>query len=130
MIDIREGELPLEELVRGARKGEVGAVVTFLGIVRDDGIQGMEVEAYTEAALEEIGRIKEEALERFEVSSVDVVHRVGRLSVGQDLALIVCAAPHRQAAFQACSYVLEELKARVPIWKKEITGEGERWVKP
>jgi len=130
IVDAREGELPLGELIRGAISQEVGAVVTFLGVVRDDGIERMEVEAYREGALEELDRIKEEALKRFDISSVDVVHRVGRLSVGQDLALIVCAAPHRQAAFEACSYVLEELKTRVPIWKKEITREGDRWVRP
>ncbi len=128
MIHIGAEEIPLEEMLSQARRPEVGAVVTFLGIVRDDGIQGMEVEAYREMALAELDKIREEALDRFDIRSVDIVHRVGRLSIGDDLVAIVCAAPHRQAAFDGCSFVIEELKRRSAIWKKELSAKGDRWV--
>ena len=128
MIEIAEDEFSIEEMVQRARRIDAGAVVSFLGTVRDDGIRGMEVEVYREAALEELERIRDEAMESFDLISVDVVHRTGRLLVGDPIVLIVCAAGHREAAFKGCEYVLEELKRRAPIWKKEISDRGERWV--
>jgi molybdopterin synthase catalytic subunit len=132
MIEISEEDFSIEEMVEKAKRRDTGAVVSFLGTVRDnhkDGcLLGMEVEAYREAALEELERIRKEALERFDLKSVDVVHRVGSLSVGDNIVIIVCSAPHRTAAFLGCEYVLEELKRRVSIWKKEIGEEEDRWV--
>ena len=128
MIEIRESDFSLDELIRRAKKKEVGAVVTFLGVVRDDGIESMELEAYEEAAVPELLRIEEEAMKRFSLQSLDIIHRVGSLSVGDNIVVIVCAASHRKDAFEGCRYAIEELKARVPIWKKEITREGTRWV--
>lgn len=120
---------PWEMLCRSI-KPDSGAVVAFIGVVRaDPGVRGLEVEAYDEAALEELRRIKEEAIARFGVSSVDVVHRKGRLSLGEVIVVVVCASSHRKEAFQACEYVIDELKRRVPMWKKELTEEGERWVR-
>lgn len=128
MIEITEDDFSIEEVVTRARRPEAGAVVTFLGTVRDDGITGMEVEAYREVALEELEKIREEAMEMFNLFSVDVIHRVGDLSVGEDIVLIVCTAAHRRAAFQGCEQVIDEIKRRAPIWKKEIRREGGRWV--
>jgi molybdopterin synthase catalytic subunit len=128
MIEIREADFSLDELVRRAKKKDVGAVVTFLGVVRDDGIESMELEAYEEAAVPELLKIEEEAMRRFSLQSLDIIHRVGSLSVGDDIVVIVCAASHRKEAFEGCRYAIEELKARVPIWKKEVTKEGVRWV--
>ncbi|HII06548.1 MAG TPA: molybdenum cofactor biosynthesis protein MoaE [Methanotrichaceae archaeon] len=128
MIEISESEFSIEEVVAKAKRPDAGAVVTFLGTVRDDEIQGMEVEAYREVALEELEKIRKEAMERFDLKSVDVIHRIGSLSVGDDIVLIVCTAAHRSAAFQGCEHVLEEIKRRAPFWKKEIRAGGERWV--
>ena len=129
MIEITENDFSIDEIVRNAKRPDVGAVVTFLGIVRDDGISKLELEAYREAAVSELEGIRDEAVSRFDLKSVDIIHRIGSLDVGEDIALIVCSAGHRKEAFEGCSYILEELKARVPIWKKEIGSEGERWVK-
>jgi molybdopterin synthase catalytic subunit len=128
LIEIIEDDFSIEEVVARAKRPDAGAVVTFLGTVRDDGISGMEVEAYREVALEELEKIREVAMERFDLKSVDVIHRVGTLSVGDEIVLIVCTAAHRSAAFRGCEHVIDEIKRRVPIWKKEIRAEGERWV--
>lgn len=103
-------------------------MVTFLGTVRDDGVERLELEAFREAALPELMRIRDEASTRFNLLSVQIVHRTGSLSVGEDIVAIVCSAGHREEAFLGCRYIIEELKARVPIWKKEIGKSGERWV--
>jgi molybdopterin synthase catalytic subunit len=128
MIEITEEDFSVEEWVRKAKRPDVGAIVTFLGTVRDDGISKMELEAYREAALPELERIRGEAMDKFSLKSADILHRVGSLSVGDNIALIVVSAGHRKEAFEGCSYILEELKKRAPIWKKEHSNEGERWV--
>lgn len=128
MIEITEGDFSLEEMVNRAKRPDVGAIVTFLGTVRDDGIEKMELEAYREAALPELERIRDEATAKFDLMSVDIIHRVGSLAVGDNIALIVVSAGHRKEAFEGCSYILEELKKRAPIWKKEIRKDGDKWV--
>jgi len=128
MIDITEGDFSIQELVEMARRPDAGAVVVFLGTVRDDGVQRLEVESFREAALLELERIREEAVSRFGLLSADLVHRVGSLSTGENMVLIAVSAPHREEAFKGCRYILEQLKKRVPVWKKEIGKEGSRWV--
>jgi molybdopterin synthase catalytic subunit len=128
LIEITEDDFRPEEIIERAKCSAAGAVVTFLGTVRDDGIREMVVEAYPEAALAELERIRDEAASRFGLTSVYIVHRTGRLAVGDNIVLIVVSAAHRQEAFGGCSYILEELKSRVPIWKKEISDEGQRWI--
>ena len=128
MIEITEEEISLERMVQRARSREVGAVVSFLGTVRDDGIERMEVEAFRDAALSELEAIRQEAMSRFSLTAAEVVHRTGRLAVGEAIVAIVCSAAHREEAFSGCRYILEELKRRAPLWKKEIAEEGSRWV--
>jgi molybdopterin synthase catalytic subunit len=128
MIAIAEDDFSLDELVRKAKRDDAGAMVIFLGMVRDDGIEKMELEAFQEAALAELERIADEAAGRFHLTSLDIVHRVGSLSVGANIVAIVCSAAHRDDAFRGCRYVVEELKSRAPIWKKEIGEKGERWI--
>lgn len=133
MIEITDSSVHLDDLdglVRGAGTRKDGAVVTFTGIVRDDGVEGLEIEAYNDAAIEELSRIRAEAVERFGATSVDVVHRTGTVAVGERIVVIVSSAPHRREAFLACEYVIDELKRRVPIWKRELTGEKSRWISP
>ncbi|VVB71768.1 putative molybdopterin synthase [uncultured archaeon] len=117
-------------MVKRARNIEAGAIVTFLGTVRDDGngIEGMELEAFREAALPELESIEDDAISRFGLLSVQIIHRIGSLAVGDNIVAIVCSAAHRDEAFQGCRYIIEELKAKAPIWKKEIAKNGERWV--
>ncbi|HIE31962.1 MAG TPA: molybdenum cofactor biosynthesis protein MoaE [Methanosarcinales archaeon] len=130
MIAITEEDFNIDKILTEAKHPDNGAIVTFLGIVRDDGIVGMDIEAYTDLAMQELDRIEREALEQFDIRSLDVIHRTGTLSVSDNILLIVCGAPHRKDAFAACEYVIDELKERVPVWKKElyINGAGGKWV--
>ena len=128
MIEITEQDFSLDEMIKKAKRTDAGAVVSFLGTVRDDGIELMELEAFREAALQELESIRAEAMDRFGLKSAEIVHRVGLLSVGDNIVAIVCSATHREEAFLGCRYIIEELKKRAPIWKKEIGDNGERWV--
>ncbi len=128
MIRVTEQEFDPADLIMQARRSEVGALVSFLGIVRDDGIEGMDVEAYEDVAEQDLRDIACEAETRFDIIFVNIVHRVGHLSVGDPIVLITVGAPHRKSAFLACEFVIDRIKERVPIWKKEYTGKGSRWV--
>jgi molybdopterin synthase catalytic subunit len=128
MIEITEEEISLAELIKRARSKDAGAIVTFLGSVRDDGIEKLEVEAFREAALAELEAIQREATSRFALKAVEIVHRTGTLAVGESIVAIVCSAGHRQEAFSGCRYIIEELKKRAPLWKKELGERGEHWV--
>jgi len=86
------------------------------------------IEVYEEMAVKQLSMIRDEALERFGVHEVAVVHRYGDLEVGDNIVYIGVSAGHREEAFQACRYVIDELKERVPLWKKEYTADGEVWV--
>ena len=123
---ITEEDFSMDELVKKLKKPEMGAIVTFLGVVRDEGIRGMEVDVYDEMADEELAKLERDALEKFEVEAVEIVHRKGSLKVGENIVVILVGAKHRKNAFMACEYLIDELKERVPIWKKELKGEGER----
>lgn len=129
MIEITKEEISLDKMIKRARRTDAGAIVTFLGTVRDDdGIERMEVEAFLEAAQAELEAIREEAMSRFDLKAVEVVQRTGSLALGESIVAIVCSAGHREEAFSGCRYIIEELKKRVPLWKKEIGEKGERWV--
>lgn len=112
---------------------EDGAVLTFLGTVRrtNDGkpVRGMRYDAYTEMAERTLSEIVNEAKQRFRPSRIAVVHRTGELEIGDVSVAIAVSTPHRADAFDAVRYIIEELKQRLPIWKKEhyVTGE-ERWL--
>lgn len=104
-------------LVRDPR---AGAVVLFLGTVRaDPGVRALDYEAYEGMALKKLETLRAAAIEKFEVTEVAIVHRTGRLEVGETAVAVACSAPHRQEAFAACAWAMEELKQIVPIWKTE-----------
>lgn len=131
MIEITDSEIRLDELIKRARRDYAGAVVTFLGTVRDDeesAIEHLEVEAFRDAAIAELEAIRDEAISRFGLKAAEVVHRTGSLAVGESIVAIVCSAGHREEAFSGCRYIIEELKSRAPLWKKEVGKKGERWV--
>jgi molybdopterin synthase catalytic subunit len=111
-----------------------GAAVLFLGTVRDhsagrQGVTHLEYEAYDEVVESKIGEIVDEARRRWPVRKVAAVHRVGRLDVEEIAVGVAVSSPHRADAFDAGRYVIDELKARVPIWKKEHWPGGAEWVR-
>ncbi len=99
----------------------VGAVVTFTGICRDEGgrLEALELEHYPGMTEREIERIASEAAERWPLAGVTIIHRIGKIAVGDDIVLVAAAATHRDAAFAAAGYVMDFLKTRAPFWKKE-----------
>jgi molybdopterin synthase catalytic subunit len=111
---------------------ECGATVTLDGYAREwtKGKRTLYLvyEAYDAMALTEMQRLGVEAHKQFEIAHLGIVHRTGRLEIGETSVVIAASAPHRQAAFQACEWTIRELKRTVPIWKKEIFKDGEEWV--
>lgn len=128
MITIQKDDVDIGKLIAAARKHGTGAIVVFDGIVRDDDIREIELEAYTEVAVPELQRIAREATERFRLLHVDIVHRIGRLGIGENILVIIVSAGHRQEAYDGSRFIIEAIKAGVPIWKKELTKDGGRWV--
>ena len=107
-----------------------GAIVTFSGLVRDEGgtLSGMEIEHYpgmTEKALE---AIRAEAMERWSLDAALIIHRHGPLKPGEQIMMVATAARHRAAAFEAAEFLMDFLKSRAPFWKKETSADGEAWV--
>ncbi|WP_110969712.1 molybdopterin synthase catalytic subunit MoaE [Pseudomonas huaxiensis] len=110
----------------------VGAVVAFVGYVRDfnDGreVAGMFLEHYPGMTEKALGKIVIEAEARWPLLKVEVLHRIGALEPGEPIVFVGVASAHRQAAFDACNFIMDYLKTRAPFWKKEQTREGPRWV--
>jgi molybdopterin synthase catalytic subunit len=132
MIIVTRDDFSIDEVIRKIRGPDVGAVVTFLGTVRGESagrvVERMEVQAYEEMATRQLERIEAEALKKFDVKRTAIIHRTGVLKVSDNIVLIVVGAPHRDEAFKACRFIIEELKKTVPLWKKEYTATGENWV--
>lgn len=122
-----------DELKQAFCSTTAGAVVTFAGIVRDhhDGrrVLALEYEAYEELAMAEAAKIFSEAQEQFDILEASCVHRLGKLTVGEMAVWVGVSATHRDGAFAACQYMIDEIKKRLPIWKKEYyTDRDSRWV--
>src|SRR5690348_1800916 len=134
-FSLSETVIDADSLLRGLEGERAGAVVVFEGRVRDHNegraVRGLAYEAYAKLAESEGARIIEEACSRFEIVQVLCVHRIGELSLGELAVWVGVSAAHRDAAFAACRYVIDEVKARVPIWKREhyVGGEAE-WLHP
>ncbi len=128
MIAIQTQDVDIGNLIKAAKKHGTGAVVVFDGIVRDDDITEMELEAYEDVATRELERIAGDATERFNLLHVDIIHRIGRLGVGENILIIIVSAGHREEAYRGSRFIIEAIKAGVPVWKKELTKNGGRWV--
>jgi molybdopterin synthase catalytic subunit len=130
MMDLTRHPIDVADLLAAVQSAERGGTCVFLGTVRnDDDVTGIEYSAYDDMALAEIERILAEAHDRWPGSRVMLQHRLGLIPVGEASIAIAAAAPHRDAAFAACRYVIEAVKQRLPIWKKELRGDGSAtWV--
>jgi len=117
---LTEEDFSLDELVARMKKPEMGCIVAFLGIVRrDDEIKGLKVES-DEGALKELEALCEEAKEKFGVLDIQILHRKGFLSVGENIVAILVGASHRKEAFKACEFLIDELRKRIPIREIEV----------
>ena len=132
MIRVTRDDFNVDEELRRLAKPSVGGLVTFVGSVRDESeaghVERMEIEVYPEMAEKQLEAIRREAIKKFGVEDILVVHRYGDLHIGDKIVLVAVSAGHRAEAFEACRYVIDELKKRVPIWKREHTPSGAHWV--
>ncbi|MFL5732515.1 MAG: molybdenum cofactor biosynthesis protein MoaE [Chloroflexia bacterium] len=132
IFEVTGEPLSADALVRVVLTEGDGAVVTFVGTVRDNSggrkVIALEYEAYAEMAEAEMRRIGLEMVEKWGLHGIAMRHRTGHLEIGETSVVIAVAAAHRQEAFAACSEALDMLKATVPVWKKEYFEDGEVWV--
>ncbi|MCL4146210.1 UNVERIFIED_CONTAM: hypothetical protein GTU68_031090 [Idotea baltica] len=109
----------------------MGAIVTFTGIVRDlpdDPMEAMEIEHYPGMTKKAIEGMAQDAMERFSLGDVLIIHRHGRLEPGQMIMMVATAARHRKDAFEGATYLMDYLKSRAPFWKREVSASGAAWV--
>jgi molybdopterin synthase catalytic subunit len=133
MMDyLTRNRIALEPLLAEVQSPERGGTCVFLGTVRgDDEVTGIDYSAYDEMAVAEIKRILDETQARFTSARVMLQHRLGLVPLGEASIAIAAAAPHRDEAFAACRSVIEEVKRRLPVWKKELHADGTTtWVDP
>ena len=133
MFKVTIEPLSVQQLNDLVKRPTDGAVVTFDGIVRNyfDGfpVAYLEYEAYAMMAEKKLAKIGAEVQQKFAIGAIAMVHRIGRLEIGESSIVIAVAAPHRHAAFEACAYAMDRVKAEVPVWKKEFFADGaDHWV--
>lgn len=135
MLKITSDEIELGDVIRAVEAGDAGAIVHFLGVVRNNTegreVSYLEYEAYPPMAEKKMAEIAQEIDEKWGLDRVAMIHRVGRLEIGEVSVAVAVASPHRKEAFEACHYAMNRLKQIVPIWKREVWADGEEeWVKP
>ena len=129
---LTQGPVNLTSVIVAVVDEQAGAIATFLGTVRAQSrgrdVIALEYEAYEEMAEDVLAEIAADVTARYELCKVAITHRLGRVEVGETSVAIAVSAPHRQDALAACADVIEALKARVPLWKKELYEGGEEWI--
>jgi len=135
-VRLQEADFSVDQEMTALRATSlcIGGIASFTGCARDfsEGRDVMKIsfDAYGKMALAELNRLRSEAIEKFQLIDARIVHRVGTVLAGDQIVLVVTGSEHRVAALNGCHWLIDELKARVPIWKKEITPEGDSWVTP
>jgi molybdopterin synthase catalytic subunit len=135
-VRIQQEDFSQDEEIKAlqASSKRMGGIATFIGCARDfsEGREVTEIsfDAYGSMAVAEMNKLRSEAMTRFGLLDARIVHRVGMVGAGEQIVFIVAGAEHRAPALQACQWLIDELKQRVPIWKKEITPQGDAWVTP
>ncbi|MFQ5597027.1 MAG: molybdenum cofactor biosynthesis protein MoaE [Nitrospiria bacterium] len=131
-IQVEDFSIEKETIKVRESSRRIGGIVTFLGTARDfskgQEIHKIDFEHYPGMAEKRLAEIRRQALKDFDIIEVSIIHRVGERSIGENIVLIVVGAEHRQDAFCACSWCIDELKRITPIWKKETTPKGVVWV--
>ena len=132
MIEITHEPIQVQSVIDKVVKDSCGAVVTFIGTVRNNSegkrVLYLEYEAYPEMAKKKLQEIAAEAKRKWQLEEVAVTHRLGRMEIGEIAVVIAVSAGHRLPAFEACQYTIDRIKEIVPIWKKEFYEEGSAWV--
>ncbi len=134
LVRVQAEDFSIEEEVARikAKSKRIGGIATFLGTVRDfsrgQGVSKLFYEQYSGMALKELRALRTEAMKKFGLIEMLIVHRYGELAPGDNVVLILAASEHRVYALDACRWCIDELKRRVPIWKKEFSTSGATWV--
>jgi molybdopterin synthase catalytic subunit len=132
MFRVVDGPINLQELLDFVRDPESGAIATFIGTTRDNNegrkVIALDYEAYPEMAEKELARLGDEAKKKWDIRRMAIVHRIGPVQITEPSVIIAVSAAHREAAFAACRFAIEEIKRTVPIWKKEVYEGGEIWI--
>lgn len=128
IVEITQSPIDVNNLVERTRNENAGALVTFQGTVRkmtdELEVESLTYDAYTEMAVKKIEEIARFAIEKYNVLDINVIHRTGNVKITEDSVVICCSSPHRKEAFQACEYVINQIKTNVPIWKKDVKPDG------
>jgi molybdopterin synthase catalytic subunit len=132
MFRVTDRPIDLDELIRHVTDPEAGAIVPFIGTTRNNNegrkVIALDYEAYPEMAEKELARIGNDAAKKWPICKMAIVHRLGPVQIGEASVVIVVSSAHRDAAFAASRFAIEEIKKTVPIWKKEIFEGGEVWI--
>ena len=135
MIKIQKKDFSLDQEIKilKDRYSNVGAAISFIGFVRDmnnkKDVKYIELEVYEKMAIKELSKIKDKAINKFDLVDCLIVHRYGRLFVNDRIVLVVCFSEHRNNSFEACKFIMDYLKRDVPFWKKEFYFKGSDWLK-
>ena len=132
MIELTQDTLDPEKVTAKVRRDTNGAVVTFLGVTRDNfegkTVLSLEYEAFDEMALKKLEEVRQELMAEFGLEQIAISHRIGTVGIGEISLVIAVGSPHRKEAFEACHAAVDRIKVVVPIWKKEVYQDGSRWV--
>jgi molybdopterin synthase catalytic subunit len=133
-VSVQAGDFDVGAEIKALSDGrsDIGAVVTFTGLVRDmaggEKIADMELEHYPGMTEKALAKIESEANARWELQASRIIHRYGKMEPGAQIVLVATASPHRGDAFEAAEFIMDFLKSRAPFWKKEGTSDGGKWV--
>ena len=134
MIKIQKKDFNLEKEIKNIKDNlsNVGAVSSFIGYVRDlnnnKDVKSIDLEVYNEMAIKELSKIKNFAIEKWSLTDCLIVHRYGKLDLGEKIVLVACFSEHRKNGMEACIYIMDYLKKDAPFWKKEFYFEGSSWL--
>lgn len=132
MFEITREPLDPAPLVEAVRTDDSGAVVLFYGVVRNENmgrsVDYLEYDAYDAMALKKMREVADEVCTKFPVNGIGILHRVGRLEIGETSLLVAVSTGHRREGFEACLFAVDRIKQTVPVWKKEVWSDGSEWI--
>lgn len=132
MFEITEAVLDPAPLVAAVRRDESGAIALFYGVVRNENlgrsVQYLEYDAYPEMAIKKMREVADEVRANYPITEIGILHRTGRLEIGEVSLLVAVSSGHRAEAFDACHFAVDRIKQVVPVWKKEVWEDGSAWI--
>ena len=131
IVQTEDFDLTTEVELIKSTNSSIGAVVSFIGTVRDltgESLVSLSLEHYPGMTEKSLSSIADKARKKWEIESLTIIHRVGTLGIGDQIVLVITSSKHRQAAFDSCNYIMDFLKTDAPFWKKEVSDKEEKWV--